>query len=211
MDSAAEWIDPRELVLWEKNPRRNSRAVAAVAASIERYGFGAPIVARRADRRVIAGHVRTVAAIRLGLERVPVRLIELTPLEADALALVDNKTHEIAEWDDDILRDVLGAIGAADLAGFAPGEIDALLDPLPVAVLGGDGDNPASTSPWGRIRAGDPNDVVCIMGDIEFFLGRDRIERLVLVCDAQITREDSRRVILRRLLEDWIDGLCATD
>lgn len=96
------------LVPWAKNPRRNDgRPVDAVAESIRRFGFGAPIIARRADMRVIAGHTRLKAAVALGLDRVPVRFLDVTDAQADQLALADNKTGEIAEWDDAKVQDIL--------------------------------------------------------------------------------------------------------
>lgn len=56
------WIDINELVPWEANPRLNDAAVEPVARSIARLGWGAPVVARESDRRIIAGHTRWKAA-----------------------------------------------------------------------------------------------------------------------------------------------------
>src|SRR5689334_6363342 len=110
-EAAAEWVPVGELLPWKDNPRHNERAVAPVAASIRRFGFGAPILARRENQQVIAGHTRLLAAIQLGLERVPVRYLDLDPADAHLLALADNKTAELADWDDEVLGAVL-----ADLA-----------------------------------------------------------------------------------------------
>jgi ParB-like chromosome segregation protein Spo0J len=46
---------------WVKNPRRNDQAAIDISASIIRFGFGAPIVARREDCEIIAGHTRVKA------------------------------------------------------------------------------------------------------------------------------------------------------
>lgn len=101
---AAVWIDPMELRPWGRNPRRNDHAVRQVAESIKTFGFGAPIVARAEDLRVIAGHTRIKAALKLGLEKVPVRLLDISEADADRLALADNKLGEIAEWDSSVLE-----------------------------------------------------------------------------------------------------------
>lgn len=62
------------------NPRRISDAeLEALTRSIQEFGLVAPILARREDRRVIGGHQRLVAALRLGLPLVP-------PAEAAALS-----------------------------------------------------------------------------------------------------------------------------
>lgn len=115
-----EHVDPKTLVGWARNPRVNEPAVPAVARSIERFGFGAPVVARPSDRRVLAGHTRLKAAAQLGLATVPVRWLELAGAEADAFALADNRLGELAEWDDAglaaVLRDL--RVEEVDLAGL---------------------------------------------------------------------------------------------
>lgn len=131
---AAVWLRIEDLKPWGKNPRKNSEAVAKVADSIQRFGFGAPILARQEDRQIIAGHTRWLAAKKLGLLRVPVRLLDLGPADAQLLALADNKLSEIAEWDEDMLARVLEELkaGNADLSasGFESSEIDQLLADL---------------------------------------------------------------------------------
>ena len=100
-EAAAVYVDPSTLTPWNKNPRNNEAAIDEVAKSIKRFGFASPIVARTADGRVIAGQTRLAAALRLGLEDVPVRFLDIDEQLASALALADNKIGEIATWDDD--------------------------------------------------------------------------------------------------------------
>src|SRR5438445_500516 len=52
-EPAARWVPIDSLRAWEKNPRHNEPAIARVAESIQRFGFGAPIVARKADSTII--------------------------------------------------------------------------------------------------------------------------------------------------------------
>lgn len=135
-ESGLAWEPTDSLVEWSSNPRRNAAAVAEVARSIKRFGFGAPIVANVRDRVLIAGHTRLLAARRLGLETVPVRWLDLDPADARALALADNRLGDIAEWDDAALALVLAELRAADetlLAetGFSQEELAALLGEAP--------------------------------------------------------------------------------
>lgn len=130
-DAAAEWVAVADLVPWDRNPRRNDKAVPEVAASIRRFGFAAPIVARRADGMVIAGHTRLRAAVSLGLDRVPVRWMDLDVTDAQLLALADNKVGEIAEWDEDALRGILRDLDVGEATeglGFDEEELAMLLD-----------------------------------------------------------------------------------
>ena len=129
--AAAEWVGIDELVPWERNPRVNDHAVADVAKSIERFGWGAVIVARTSDRVVIAGHTRLKAAKSLGMDKVPVRWLDLDPAESAALALADNKLGELAAWEHETLREVLEALEAESMdltgLGFSDDELEGLL------------------------------------------------------------------------------------
>lgn len=131
-EPAAQWVSLSELKAWDRNPRKNGEAIKAVVKSIKRFGFGAPILARKADGEIIAGHTRLEAARKLGLERVPVRYLDLDPADAHLLALADNKLGEIAQWDDATLLALLGDLrqqggDAAAVAGWTDADIDALL------------------------------------------------------------------------------------
>src|SRR5690242_16009733 len=58
---------------YENNPRQNDAGVDAVAASIRAFGFRQPIVVDK-EGVIIVGHTRYKAALRLGLEIVPVHI-----------------------------------------------------------------------------------------------------------------------------------------
>tara|TARA_R100001086_G_scaffold240881_1_gene167402 strand:- start:3757 stop:4398 length:642 start_codon:yes stop_codon:yes gene_type:complete len=105
--AAAEYVPVVHLKGWKQNPRENDDAVDSVKQSIERFGFGAPIVARREDGMIIAGHTRLRAALELRMTEVPVRYLDVGIDEAKALALADNKIAEIASWDSALLASVL--------------------------------------------------------------------------------------------------------
>ncbi len=119
------------LVPYARNPRNNTAAIDAVKASIAEFGFRQPIVV---DEKmvVIVGHTRLEAAKQLGLKTVPVHVAEgLTPAQAKAYRLMDNRSHENAEWDDELLRLEFGDLKLDDfdlaLTGFESEELDKLL------------------------------------------------------------------------------------
>jgi len=127
----ARWVAIDAVQAWDKNPRNNDHAVQSVADSIQRFGWGSPIIARKSDGVVIAGHTRLKAAQRLKMDKVLVRYLDLDPAEAAALALADNKIGELADWDDEGLRAVLLELDAEDVnldgLGFTDEELDAML------------------------------------------------------------------------------------
>lgn len=145
---AAFWEDIESLTPWNRNPRDNEAAISKVAASIQRFGFGAPVLVRTADRILIAGHTRVLAAKKLGLDKIPVRFLDLDPDQAAALALADNKLGEIATWDDEMLSAVLKDLDGLDIEldglGWDDDELDALLNTeAPTSSTEGDGEAPA--------------------------------------------------------------------
>ena len=121
-----------ELVEYENNPRINDDAVAPVASSIKAFGFKQPIVIDR-HNVIVAGHTRYKAAIKLGMETVPVVVADdLTEDEVKAYRLIDNKSGEYAEWNYDLLKNELASIEfdlgdwkweMPDMPEFSPPEI----------------------------------------------------------------------------------------
>lgn len=130
----AVWFPTELLVPWKDNPRKNDgRPVEAVAQSIKRFGFASPIIAREANKQVIAGHTRLKAAQMLGLDVVPVRFLDVDPVEARLLALADNKIGELADWDAPVLKRIAQTMDEEDLllAGFDSDDLSDLLDDVP--------------------------------------------------------------------------------
>ena len=140
-EPAATWVDVSALTPWADNPRKNDgRPVEAVADSIKRFGFAAPIIARKEDGMVIAGHTRVKAAIKRGLDRVPVRYLDLDPADSRLLALADNKVGELAEWDDEALARIVADIDGAELAlaGFTEEDLSDILAAVDGGPIGPD-------------------------------------------------------------------------
>lgn len=111
--------------------------VERLAASIRRFGFNAPVLALP-DGTLVAGHGRLAAAVSLGLAQIPcVVLHDLTPEEARAYTLADNRIGDLGEWDEAALEAELISLGDADPslladAGFSQDEVTALLNQQPV-------------------------------------------------------------------------------
>jgi len=136
---------------YEKNPRRNDKAVQTVAESIREFGFRQPIVVD-SDGVIVVGHTRYKAALKLGLKTVPVHVAaDLTPQQARAYRLADNRTAENAEWDVDLLPIELGELRDEGfdlkLAGFSDKELAEYLREFDTDLDDGDagGDETADT------------------------------------------------------------------
>jgi len=87
-----------------------------------------------ADGVIVVGHTRYKAAKKMGLTEVPVHVAtDLTPEQAKAYRLADNKTNELAEWDKALLPLELADLQAMNfdlgLLGFSKDELAELLHP----------------------------------------------------------------------------------
>ena len=126
-----EHRSPHDVKPYERNPRVNDSAVDAVAASLKEFGFRQPIVVDEAGV-IICGHTRWKAAQKLDLEKVPVHVAkDLTPEQARAYRIADNRTADIATWDMELLPIELRELQALDidlsLLGFGEIELSELL------------------------------------------------------------------------------------
>src|ERR1700716_3708255 len=123
------------------NPRKHGRAqISAIAKSIEAFGLNAPILVDK-NNKIVAGHGRYEAAMLLGIDKVPVILLDhLTPSQAKAYMLADNKLTDRSTWDDPKLaihlKEVSDLVLDFDIEaiGFEPPEIDLRIQSLDSAL-----------------------------------------------------------------------------
>ncbi len=163
------------------NPRHNDDAVEHVAASIRRFGFQQPIVAK-ASGEIVAGHTRYRAAKQLGLAQVPVAWFEGSDLDATAYQIADNRTHEFASWDDEALARLLEQLRKEDAlqgVGFNDADIDRLIAELDTATADLDDAGPGEP----------PEKPVSRKGDL-WLLGEHR-----LLCGDSTSADDMARLM----------------
>ena len=168
------------VIPYDKNPRAISdKAVSKVAASINEFGFQQPIVVDKAGV-IIVGHTRRKAAEKLGLATVPVVVANLPEDKARAYRLADNRTHEEADWLEDLLKEELSALAGLDfnlaLTGFDERELDKLL--TDDAELARAEETPAV-----------PENPVSVAGDV-WLLGKHR-----LVCGSSTVATDVEKAL----------------
>jgi len=130
------------------NARKHSiKNLDAIKASLTRFGQQKPIVID-SNGVVRAGNGTLMAAKALGWSTISVVRSSLQGSEATAYAIADNRSAELAEWDDDALAQTLAALQIEDeelviATGFDANEIDKMLAPCEFA--------PASIEDQGRL------------------------------------------------------------
>lgn len=110
-----EKISIDSLVFDPTNARLHSeKNLKAIKGSLKRFGLQKPIVIDK-NNVIIAGNGTVAAAKELGWKEI---LAYRTPLEGDeamAFALSDNRTAELASWDDSVLRESLAYLQLNDV------------------------------------------------------------------------------------------------
>ena len=164
-------VNIERLVLNPTNPRLHSDdQIDQIIASMTRFGFIVPIVVD-SDYRIIAGNARYLAAQKIGLEHVPVILVNwLNENEKRAYAIADNKIALNGAWDEKLLRVELQAlvdqgIKLADV-GFTQRDFNSLIDELEAQVRRADEDAAPETEKVSVTCAGDlwslgPHKLLC--------------------------------------------------
>ena len=95
----------------------DARNVSAIAASLQRFGQRKPIVVNAAGGLVEAGHGTLLAARRLGWTHVAAVRVKDDPATARGFSIADNRTAELAGWDEALLEELLAQV-AGDDAGL---------------------------------------------------------------------------------------------
>jgi len=112
---------------YENNPRLNDKAVDAVANSIKEFGFKVPIIIDT-NNVIVAGHTRLKACIKLGIDEVPCIVADdINEEQLKAFRLVDNKTAELADWDDEKLKGELELL-TMDMIQFGFEDLEEVFD-----------------------------------------------------------------------------------
>jgi DNA modification methylase len=108
--------------------KHGQRNMDAIKASLRRFGQQKPIVVD-AKGIVLAGNGTLAAARELGWREIQIVRTELTGSQATAFGIADNRSAELAEWDEK-LADVLASLKAEDFPlediGFDLDELEAL-------------------------------------------------------------------------------------
>jgi len=115
-----------------RHPHRN---LEAIKASLSSYGQRKPLVVRCEGFVVEAGNGTLEAAKALGWTHVAAVLVDDDPITATGYAIADNRTAELAEWDEQALSALLAELQAEDLdldaLGWSDDELSQLLGSVP--------------------------------------------------------------------------------
>jgi DNA modification methylase len=138
MQHIAEPLRPLAVPMADLNPdaanarTHDQRNIDAIARSLARWGQRQPIVVQKDGMIIRAGNGRYEAAKSLGWSHMAALIVDENSADATAYAIADNRTAELAEWDDESLAGLLQSLDAEDMAdaGFTDDDLAEILASL---------------------------------------------------------------------------------
>lgn len=110
-DAVEEAVDPRTLAAHPRNYRAHPPAQQTeIRASLRMHGVVKPVVARKSDGLIVAGHGVVEAAVAEGLATIPVWWWECTDAQAKRFLVADNEISRMASDDNAELAQLLADI-----------------------------------------------------------------------------------------------------
>jgi len=137
-----------DLRLHADNPRRGD--VPAIEESLSFHGQYRPIVVNRPTGEVLAGNHTLLAARELGWSEIAATFVEVDADKAKRIVLIDNRANDVADYDDELLAELLQQLDGFEGTGFDKDTLDELLDELAPAALGDDEPPPLPEEPETR-------------------------------------------------------------
>lgn len=101
--------------------------VDAIVESIRAHGFYGTVIVRKSTGHILAGFHRWQAAKQVGLTEIPVTYVDVDAKTAKRILLADNRTSDLAGYDNESLAKLLGSIGSLDGTGWTDVDLNALL------------------------------------------------------------------------------------
>lgn len=207
-----ELWDVDHVLPYPKNFKKHpADQVSKIAAWIMKTGWTQPIVIQKSSGFIIAGHGRRLAAIEIGLKKVPVIVKDVDDQTANAMRIADNQVVS-TDYDTDMMRDEivnLKDLGfEIDLLGFDEKDLlflneemvvfdnDAFVDDITSAVEAqkagnaksqaetDERDNPLSKSfGFKRLTVAQGRKVRSFMSHVELETGKNGVDGLMIYID----------------------------
>ena len=189
-DTIAELAVPIEgLQHYGGNPRSGN--VKAIAESLEYHGQYKPVVVRTGTMEILAGNHTVKAARELGWTDIAATFVDVSDEQAARIVLVDNRTNDLAGYDESALADLLQGLPSLDGTGFDQEAVEALVHGV---------EQDTAEAPDSADEVPEKSPPIARLGDV-FDLGPHRV----------ICGDATDPAVLARLLEDERPHMMWTD
>lgn len=115
------WTDIDSLKEYPGNARRGN--ISVLVESLKINGQYRPIVVQKNTNYVLAGNHLLRAAKSLGWEKIDAVFIECTDEQALKIVLADNRTADLGDYNDELLKDLLKELDDLEGTGYTEEDI----------------------------------------------------------------------------------------
>ena len=137
LNQTTETVPIDALKAHPRNPRQGD--IGAIHESIQVNGFYGFVIAQRSTGYILAGNHRWKAAQQAGAKTIPVTWIDVEDDHALRILLADNRTNDLATYDDNalaqLLQDLQNTTGSLAGTGYDGDDLDDLLKDLNDALI----------------------------------------------------------------------------
>lgn len=152
----------RDLKPYPGNARKGD--IPKIRESLRTHGQYRSIVVQESTGYVLAGNHTMLAADEEGWDRLECDVIDVDDEQARKIVLVDNRSNDLAEYDNKALADLLSELDSLEGTGYDSSDLDALLAEVsPGFGRAGEGNEPPAdpiTQPGDVIELG-PHRLIC--------------------------------------------------
>lgn len=177
LNQAIESVPLSALKTHPKNPRRGD--LERIVESITVNGFYGHVIAQRSTGHILVGNHRFLAAKKAKLKKVPVLWLDVDDEKAERILVVDNRTSDLAEYDEEALARLLERLaddtelGIAGL-GFTDEELEDMLTALEPEMENTNA--PTTYEPPPTTVTSEPGEVVNHVRQVHLFLSAETIQ-----------------------------------
>lgn len=118
------WTDIDDLKEYPNNARRGN--VSMLVESLKVNGQYRPIIVQNSTKYVLAGNHLLRAAKQLGWEKIDAVFIDCDDEQALKIVLADNKTADMGEYNDELLKTLLLSLEDFDGTGYSESDLEEL-------------------------------------------------------------------------------------
>ena len=113
----------------DRNARKHSvRNIEEIKRSLTEFGQHRPFVVQKGTNKILIGNGMYEAMLALGWTEGDAYFVDDSDTMAVKRALADNRTGELAEWDDKVLAELVGNLDELDVPGWNEEELTELMD-----------------------------------------------------------------------------------
>lgn len=156
-----ETVDTHTITRFPGNPRIGNRE--AIKRSLQEHGQYKPLIVQKSTGHIIAGNnTFTVATEDLDWTRIAVQYVDVTDERAKKISVADNRTNDLATYDDRLLAEFLSDLDDLDGTGYDPGDLEALttsLNPPDLDDIAADIGTPKNDDGWPSITMRVPHSI----------------------------------------------------